>query len=656
MAYPTRHPNHILETECNKFVLGYIPNEWCCDKPEHDYGIDYTVNIAYNNQVVGLNFSVQLKSIHKTNSKENISITLKQTTLNFFNARLEPIMLIVYSQEDKEAYWLWCDDLTLDLTKNQKTYKIDISKRNKLSSISWSSIVDYIKNVFSVKLLIDCIRQLEYNELTNTEILAWKNYCQKDYESAIFYFKRSLKDKPQDLSLLEALAHSFYMNCKYNEALVTIDNLIAISGTEKQLLLKASILTEDGVKRRIKSRLLEAKRIFHDLIDQSINESTYHYNYANALSYLEEYDEAIKHYEICLSLTQNYAEAWKNLGGVYNKLQNHKEEIKCYDKALSINPLLSQALFSKGVTLSQIYKKHKDGLKLMESALSEENELINDFPHGYYWLAYANEKLGDLEKSYNWINKGLNIIPEDSYLLNFKCHFLSQYWTEANWIKNEAEFFFDVMVATYNDYRSLYYYITIKNIDDLTIIELIHKYIPKYRDISIQDIEQCFNVKEFIKILFHFHKYLKFRVNYSIDRYTSHLISGNFVIQAKFWDMLDLIFGYSFSIYIEQYEHNKVDKMDEVLLSRLSITPEAILHLVKSENFTKEEMAAIISEIYIGFTSIIIREFGIQKGYVEGSLGLSVDASQESSLPEQWYENLGLKTLEKSIIALGISK
>ncbi|MDD3725096.1 MAG: DUF4365 domain-containing protein, partial [Bacteroidales bacterium] len=59
---PQRHNNHILETESSKFFNFHVPNEWYIDKPEHDYGIDYVVNIATNNQATGLSFSVQLKS------------------------------------------------------------------------------------------------------------------------------------------------------------------------------------------------------------------------------------------------------------------------------------------------------------------------------------------------------------------------------------------------------------------------------------------------------------------------------------------------------------------------------------------------------------------------------------------------------------------
>lgn len=653
MAGPIRHPNHVLETECNKYFLCCIPNEWCCDKPEHDYGIDYIVNIAINNRITGLNFSVQLKSMHETPaSAASVSITLKQSTLNLYNARLEPIMLIVYSQADKEAYWVWYNDLHVNLTRNRKTHKIIIPKENRLGLMEWNDVVGYVKNIFSVKFLIDGIRQLEYDELTDTEVLAWKNYYQKEYENAGFYFKRALKERPMNLSLKEALAHSLYMERKYDEALIVVDELIARSATDHRLLLKASILTEDGLCRHIKSRVLEAKRIFRRLLDRH-SEPAYHYNYANALSYLGEYDEAIKYYKLALSKNPNYAEAWKNLGGVYNKLHRHQEEIKCYDKALSIDPNLPQALFSKGIALSRVYGRHAEAVGLMESALTDERAMMKDYPHGYFWLAYTNEKLGDLRKAYDWMNKGLDIVADDHDLLNLKCHFLSNHWMKDHWIKEEAEFFFETMVSTYNDYRSLYYYILIKKADNATVIDLVHKYVSQYNRITLQDIEVCFRVEEFTKILLHYGEYLLFREKFPINRYLPHLISGNFTIQTKFWDMLDLIFGYSFSCYVEHYCNCGSEKMDEVLLDKLSVSSDAIFWLIEPEKFSTQDISKIMAEIFVGFPTVVVREYGAQKGYVAQNLGLPIDNSSDACvLPKDWFELFERATYEKTATVL----
>jgi hypothetical protein len=144
---------------------------------QNDYGIDYITHISVNGQVTGLNFSVQLKSKEKEFNTEHVSISIKQSTLGLFNTKLEPVLLVAYVKEDKEAYWYCYNDLNLDLTKVQKMVRINIPRVNKLSQIDWNVVSKYVQDIFSIKTLIDGVRTLEYTELSNTEVLAWRNYC-----------------------------------------------------------------------------------------------------------------------------------------------------------------------------------------------------------------------------------------------------------------------------------------------------------------------------------------------------------------------------------------------------------------------------------------------------------------------------------------------
>ena len=150
-----------------------------------------------------------------------------------------------------------------------------------------------------------------------------------------------------------------------------------------------------------------------------------------------QHEEAIKHYQECLKINPNHATAWKNLGQVYWDIHEHEKEIECYNKALAINPKLPQALFSKGVTLSRIYNQHEEGLKLMLKALDCEEEMIHSFAYGYLGIAYAYEKLNKIKDSLIWINKGLDIYPEDIYYLNFKSNLLIEHWGDDKELKKK---------------------------------------------------------------------------------------------------------------------------------------------------------------------------------------------------------------------------
>lgn len=642
MNKPNRHNTHILETESSKFFNNCIPNDWYIDKPNHDYGVDFNVNITINHQVTGLNFSVQLKSTKKVENEDSASITLKHSTLGFFNTRLEPVLLVIYIQEEKEAYWFWYNELNVDLTSSQKTYRIKIPKTNKLSSINWDLIVKYVQNIFSIKTLVDGIKSLEYEEISNSEILAWKYYYSGDYENAVFYFKNLLRDNPKNTIVLEGLAHSQYMSYNYKKALYNINKAIELSGKPNQYLTKACILAEDGIQSGIKGKIIEAKNIFKRFIDKKPGKDIYHYNYANTLSSLGETQEALKHYKACLKLNPNNARAWKNIGQVYFQLKQHDKELNCYDKALAINPDLPQALFSKGVTLSHIYNQNKEGLFLMKKSLNNEEEMLQNYPQGYFWLASTNEKLKNIEESLKWVNKGLEHYPEDIYFLNFKSNFLYRHWKDNEWLKDEAIRFFEYRLELKNDYKSLYFLIKIKGINnEQEIYELLKKHTNIFQSANLSILKKCnININECIIALLHYDKYLDLRYASPINRYIDHLISDFYSISSEFMDILDLIFATCYSNAISEFIHSKNTKqMVQKILNGLALTPKTIFELIPDENFSQEDAISIMSHIYLVFPTIICREFGVQVGYISGSLELD-KLEPDKNLDEQWFEDV----------------
>lgn len=642
MDKPNRHNNHILETESNKFFNIQVPNEWFIDKPEHDYGIDYNVNIASNNQVTGLSFSVQLKSKIKENNSKIASIKLKHSTLGLFNTKLEPVLLIAYIQEDKEAYWCWYNDLNIDLTSSQKTYIINIQKTNKLSQIDWESVSQYVQSVFSIKMLVEGIKTLEYDEISNSQILAWRYYFSKDYEKAIFYFKNLLKKTPSDVAILEGLAQSQYNTFNYKEAINNINKVIELSGIPNQYLTKACILAEDGMQNGIKGKVIEAKNLFKDFLVQDNKQFIYNYNYANTLSILGYNDEAIDNYEACLKLNPNFEQAWKNLGQVYFVIGEHEKEIGCYDKALRINPKLPQALFSKGVTLSRIYDKDEEGLHLMMEAIGNEEDMLLEYRYGYFGIAYAHGKLGNIKESLIWINKGLDHYPDDIVYLNFKSNLLTKNWTNNEWLKSEAIEFFEFRLELENDFKSLYSILLIKQITDEKIIfELLKKHTSIFKEIDLESLKKCeINIKEYIVFLLYYDRYLEFRHTYPIHRYLDHLISEFYIISSKFWELLDLIFAKSFSTAISEYFKSKDSNIiAQNILDELIYSANILKMIFSGSDFTQEDAIAIMTHIYLNFPTLIVREFGAQIGIITGSLGLEKPDSADN-LPEVWLDNL----------------
>jgi tetratricopeptide (TPR) repeat protein len=647
VSKPNRHNNHILETESNKFFSGQVPNEWFNDKPDHDYGVDFIVNIVINNKVTGLSFSFQLKSKTEDNHPDFATISLKHSTLGLFNTKLEPVLLVVYIQEEKEAYWYWYNDLNIDLTSSQKTFQIKIPKENKLRSIGWESIVKYVQNIFSIKTLVDGIKSLEYDEISNSELLAWRHYYSGDHENAIFYFKNLIRENPNNVAVLEGLAQSQYNSYDYKEAIHNINKAIELSGTSNQYLTKACILAEDGIQNGIKGKIIEARNLFKKYIDSKSNQDVYHYNYANTLSRLGQNRDAIKHYRKCIEINPNFDSAWKNLGQVYFDLKEHEKEISCYDKALSINPKLPQALFSKGVTLSRIFNRHEEGLQLMMESIKNKEELLLSFAYGYFTIAYTYEKINNIRESLKWINKGLDHYQEDINYLNFKSNLLIENWKDNDWLKKEAIEFFEYRLELENDYKSLYSLIFIKELNgEQEIYDLIKKHTPIFKETKLSTLKQCdINLKEHIIFLLHYDRYLGLRQSHSIHRYVDHLISKLYVISSDFWEVLDFIFATSFSFTVSEYFHNKDSNViAQNILDGLIHSPKAIIKLIPDSNYLKEDAISIMSHIFIEFPNVVVREFGVQIGTITGALGLEKPNIDEN-LPESWFDKLSEQVL-----------
>ncbi|MDA3912399.1 MAG: tetratricopeptide repeat protein [Bacteroidales bacterium] len=421
-----------------------------------------------------------------------------------------------------------------------------------------------------------------------------------------------------------------------------INKTIELSGTSNQYLTKACILAEDGMQNGIKGKIIEAKNIFKEFLNQDNTQFIYHYNYANTLSRLGYNEEAISHFELCLKLNPNFEQAWKNLGQVYFDIKEHDEELSCYDKALRINPQLTQALFSKGVTLSRIYNKDEEGLSLMLKAVENDENMLLEYQYTYFGIAYAYEKLGNIKEALNWVNKGLDHYSEDIVYLNFKSNLLIENWKDNDWLIDEALRFFEFRLELENDYKSLYSILLIKQLkDENQIFNLIKKQTSIFREISFESIKACdINLSESIVFLLHYDKYLDFRNSHSIYRYSDHLISELYVVSTEFWEVLDFIFARSFSNAITQYfKSNDYAVIVRTLLDDLGIAIKAIKLIFPDTDFPQEEAIKVMAHVCTEFPTIIIREFGAQAGMITGSLGLDKPAT-ETELSEEWFGKL----------------
>lgn len=653
---PKRHNNHILENESNKFFNNNLPLSWFVDKPENDYGIDYITNIVVNNEVTGLYFSVQLKAKETEQNKNSVNIQFKTSTLNFYKSRLEPVLLVAFVKEENQAYWVWFDELDLDesLLLNKESLYIKIPRNNKLTETDWNLIIKKVQKNASIKFLIESFSKLNYENLEKNEIAAWKNYFDGNFNDAIFYFKKSLDENLSDNKplILQGIAHSLYEMFNYNEALTFINKCIEMEASDDAYLTKACILAEQGISTFNKSKLLNAKGIFKQFIKVEPTQASYHYNYANTLQNLGEYENAIKHFNIAINLNPNYAEAWKNLGSVYYYLRNHDKEIECYDKALAINPKLYQATFSKGVTFSFIYGKLEEGLELILKSIElNEIDLLNTFPRGYYCIAYIYYKLSNLTKSLEYIDKGLDFIPDDNNLINLKLNILEDN-LKTKQIENEYFNPFLNILLSLNDKRAIYYIAKNNNLTEEEIFNNLKEKLFLFTSIEIEMLNICkINIEDSIIFLKYFESYNKFRSNYSILSYLENIDSEYYKISDSFFPLLELSGAISFSKAIDYIVNEKNPdsvKVNEIIRISLSNLPLLINILIpeSASKLLKEQKVSIFTNLLFEYRLIVLREVSRQCGHLLGLFSLKNIDEDEQIFPEEYFNKITDEVME----------
>lgn len=414
---PNNHRNHQLERLSEIYFDSVFPTHWIKNKFHADYGIDFNCEITreIDHGVTGMNFTIQMKGKETEFNKNEVTVSnIKRSTINRWLNRLEPTMVVVYLDDEKEAFWIWFENNTVDLSHDNKTFTIKIPRGNKLSKINWLKISKEIEIIFSRKHLL-----YQYPMIDDTNEKAWKLYFDKKYEEALPHLKKISKTT-NDGNIWNAIAMCHYILFNYQEALINVNKSIELGENYVNLSNKAAILTEQGILKHEELKIEQAILIYERLLKMDeVSASTY-YNYGSALTKAAKYEDALTLLEKAVKLEPTNPTFWNNLGNVWMHLGVHRNEMICYDKALQINPELQEALFSKGSSLFKNFGQVDEGLALMLKASETNTRHELDFPNLFWWISEAYNYKNDIVNARDWNRKGLNAFSTDKYLLEQK--------------------------------------------------------------------------------------------------------------------------------------------------------------------------------------------------------------------------------------------
>ena len=95
-------------------------------------------------------------------------------------------------------------------------------------------------------------------------------------------------------------------------------------------------------------------------------------NKGGALAALGRQEEAIRCYDKALEIEPRAPQAWNNKGSALSALDRNEDALRCYDKALAIDPRFSMAVVNKGRSL-HILGNREEALRCFDQALSLES-------------------------------------------------------------------------------------------------------------------------------------------------------------------------------------------------------------------------------------------------------------------------------------------
>ena len=339
------------------------------------------------------------------------SITTNNTVINLDTKILESSMTeIMKNSNDLLNFWF----AFLSVIMIVFTFASIFINNNILSESKEN--LEYIENLkkemeefkYEAKKLIfdmDIETQKKINEQQNNINNFFKD-VDKQYKETSYYIDKekihindtmnSIKNELEKLKLENEKAFDNINKIK-DESSKSIENIKEQAQTEsKQLIESIKDKAEEETKKLIEenNRNIEISNLFNSAY-QADNNKDYNscIDYYNKIiemidNLLKIYDENFEEYS---KYKNNYFIAYNNRGVSKYKLEQYRESIKDYDRAIKLNPNYSEAYNNRGVS--------KAKLRLYEEAIKDFDKAIELNPNNSE--AYNNRGISKADLGYN---------------------------------------------------------------------------------------------------------------------------------------------------------------------------------------------------------------------------------------------------------------
>jgi len=165
-----------------------------------------------------------------------------------------------------------------------------------------------------------------------------KAYDKKEYDMAIYYFKKAIESAPQDGDHFRWLGHAYYRNGQYRDAVGAFKQALNLPHGKNAEHESWDFLIKAYEKLGQTDSIISFREKYVE------NQPT---DYSGFIKLSElyikniQYDKAIMAAKRAIELRSDYADAYKNLGVAYGRNNQYNEAIRAYKKAIEIDPKMS---------------------------------------------------------------------------------------------------------------------------------------------------------------------------------------------------------------------------------------------------------------------------------------------------------------------------
>jgi len=141
----------------------------------------------------------------------------------------------------------------------------------------------------------------------------------------------------------------------------------------------------------------------------------FYFRLAYSYGEINDHDNAIKYYELGLSIDNNNVVVWNNLGNSYSDKNDFDSAINKYSNAISINPNYAPSWYNRGIAYH-----NKENFEIAIEQYKMAIKLDSNYVRAYNNLGLVFENIGDLSSAKEYYSKALIIDPyNEDALLNF---------------------------------------------------------------------------------------------------------------------------------------------------------------------------------------------------------------------------------------------